>query len=156
VLLLALLGCRTGLSNGVIEKDDTRYFVGAIPRGWTPQQFADNDLFFGKPDGHSIAVNATCRGYGDAPLDVLTRHLVEGFTDVEPLDRKTASIDGREALFTHYQARLDGVPIEMLLVVMKKDGCVYDFSYLSPPGHFDDDRAVFEALLARFRTEEKK
>ena len=156
LVVLGLAGCRTGLSNGVIDKDDTRYFVGGVPAGWAPQRFSDNDVFFGKQDGHSIAVNATCRDYGDASLEVLTRHLVEGFTGVETLARKTAPLDGRDALFTHYRARLDGVPIEMQLVVMKKDGCVYDFTYLSPPGRFEDDRAVFDALLARFHTEARR
>jgi hypothetical protein len=144
------------LPPGAVETDRTRYSIGEPPRGWSPEGFSDNDLFFHAPDKrHSIAVNSTCDGYGDAPLDVLTRHLVEGFSDVEQVEKRDLPMDGRSGLFSRFRARLDGVPIEMALVVLKKDGCVYDFTYLSPPGRYDDDRATFEALLARFHAEPK-
>ena len=152
--LFALTACRTALPPGVVEHDRARYSIGEPPRGWTPEDFSDNDLFFHAPDGHhGIAVNATCDGYGDAPLDVLTRHLLEGFTEVAAIDQHTMPIDGREGLFSRYRAKMDGVPIELAFVVAKKDGCVYDFTYLSPPGRYDDDRATFEAVLARFHAE---
>ena len=41
----------------------------------------------------------------------------------------------------------------MQFVVMKKDGCVYDFSYVAPPGQFDGERNVFDAMLAKFKTQ---
>jgi hypothetical protein len=156
-LALLLVACRTATSTGVVEKDRTRYSIGTPPQGWAPEGFSENDLFFHAPDQrHSIAVNSTCEGFGDPSLDVLTQHLLMGFTDVEKLERHARPLDGRESLYSHYKARLDGVPLEMALVVLKKDSCVYDFTYLSPPGRYDDDRAVFAALLARFHAEPRQ
>jgi hypothetical protein len=155
--LLALccgVGCATPYQAGVVQKEGTRYFVGDGPPGWSRQGFSDNDVAFVSPNGqHTLAVNATCEGYRDAPLPVLLRHLLMGFTKVETVSQDLAPLDGRERLLGHYVARLDGVPVELGLAVLKKDGCIYDFTYLSPPGHYDEAKGALARLLATFRTE---
>jgi hypothetical protein len=45
------------------------------------------------------------------------------------------------------RARLDGVPVELILVVLKKDGCVYDFTWV---GRTSGQEHVFEQMLANF------
>ncbi len=79
-----------------------------------------------------------------------------GFTErQEQSQRSSSSLDGREALRSRYLARLDGVPVELELVVLKKDNCVFDFTYVAPPGA-GRSRAWpdFDTLLAGFRTEQ--
>lgn len=46
-----------------------------------------------------------------------------------------------------------GVPVELVLVVLKKDNCVYDFSYVSPLGRAAEHLSDFEALLRSFHEE---
>jgi hypothetical protein len=156
--LLPLLGCTSHtFQQGVFAKDGVRYRVGELSRGWRPLDVQSNDLAYISNDSpHSLAVNATCAPDGDASLEVLTQHLLMGFTDRELLDEKRAPMDGRDSLRSHYKAKLDGVPVEMMLVVMKKDGCVYDFTYLSPPGRFDEKRPSFERVLSEFHAEETR
>jgi hypothetical protein len=68
------------------------------------------------------------------------------------LNEETVPMDSREALRTHLYAKLDGVRRELLLYVLKKDGCVYDFSLVAPPGtSFSSARQVYEELVGRFR-----
>jgi len=38
-------------------------------------------------------------------------------------------------------------------VVLKKNGCVHDFSYISPEGQEAAHQAEFDALVAGFRQE---
>jgi len=155
LVLLPLLGC-TGhsLQQGVFAKDGVRYRVGELARGWRPLDVDSNDVAYISNDSpHSLAVNATCASDGDASLEVLTGHLLMGFTDRELVDEKRVSMDGRDSLRSRYKAKLDGVPVEMMLVVLKKDGCVYDFTYLSPPGRFDEKRPSFERVLSEFHAE---
>lgn len=149
-------GCRHAeLRNGVFTKPKVRYRIGQLPPPWTPVSLRENDLAWTSGlDGHSIAVNSTCQGYEDAPLPVLTRHLLVGFTDRELIGQETMVLDEREALRSRYRAKLDGVPIELLVLVMKKNGCVYDFTYVSPVGRFDERVADFERLLEQFKSEE--
>jgi hypothetical protein len=51
------------------------------------------------------------------------------------------------------RARLDGVPISLELVVLKKNGCVHDFTYASPTGKEAEHQTEFDALVAGFRQE---
>ena len=62
-------------------------------------------------------------------------------------------MDGREALESRVEAKLDGVPVDLVLVVMKKDGCIYDFTYVSPPGRVDERKRDFDQLVKNFKTE---
>ncbi|HEY0882974.1 MAG TPA: hypothetical protein VGD87_15640, partial [Archangium sp.] len=118
-----------------------------------PVAFDDNDLAWLGPNGHVLAMNATCTGHEDPPLEVLTNHLVIGFTDRQWGEKKKVMIDGREALRSQVTAKLDGVPVSLELVVLKKNGCVHDFTYISPQGREGEQRAAFEQLVANFRQE---
>ncbi len=156
-LLLALAplaACASHLSKGVYTSGDARYRIGEVPRSWRLVRLHDNDVAFLSTDSpHSLAINATCHDHGDPSLPVLTRHLLMGFTDPRTVAETEETLDGREALRTRVIARMDGVPIEMLLVVMKKDGCVYDFTYLSPIGRLEERETTFEEILHHFKTE---
>jgi hypothetical protein len=151
VVLLLLCACHGGFKNGVFVKDGRAYEVGELPAGWEKLDLEENDLAFAS-GRHSIAVNSTCKDHGDPPLPVLTHHLLMGFTDREKLAESTEPLDGRDALRSRWKAKLDRHAVELWLVVMKKDGCVYDFTYISPPDQAGDQAATFEQLLRRFHT----
>ena len=75
-----------------------------------------------------MAVNGRCgKDAEDVPLKSLTQHLFLQFTDRQLEDQELLSLDGREALRTEMTAKLDGVQKYFHVVVLKKDGCVYDF-----------------------------
>jgi len=152
------MACSHGrLEQGLFTKSEISYRIGDVPKGWRLINFHENDIVYQAEDSpHLMAVNSTCRDYEDAPLPVLTRHLLMGFTERKLIEQETRSLDSREALFSHYEAKMDGVPIEFLLVVMKKNGCAFDFTYISPLGRFEEKRATFEALLNSFTTEVRR
>jgi hypothetical protein len=69
------------------------------------------------------------------------------------LEEELVPMDGREALRTHFRAKLDGVPRDMLLQILKKDSCVYDFALVTPPdASFDEALLDFDQMLAGFTT----
>lgn len=157
VLAVALGACGRGgvLAGGVFTRDRVAYRVVEPPApGWRRAAFADNDLAWVSPGtGHVIAMNATCVGHEDPPLEVLTTHLLIGFTDRELVDRRRLELDGRGALRSTFRARLDGVPRQLDLVVLKKNGCVHDLTLVSPVGREAEHQALFEAMVAGFRQE---
>ena len=155
VLIGVLVGCRSGgFRDGVYDKPGVRYALRPPSGGWKPVSLDENDLaWISTTSEHSLAVDSTCARDEDAPLNVLTNHLLMGFTERDLIDQRMERIDGREALRSRYAAKLDGVPVELELVVMKKDGCVYDFVYLSPPGRAAEKRADFDRLVQEFKTE---
>ena len=141
-----------GQRAGVYSDGATRYRVGPLLASWQPLNVSGNDvMYLSRDSGHSLAINATCEDTDDPPLDVLTRHLLMGFTARQTVSQVAQRMSGREALRTHVRAELDGVPVELELVVLKKDGCVYDFTYLSPPGQLAARESVFEQVLANFQ-----
>ena len=76
-----------------------------------------------------IQGNATCRDDADpAPLGSLTAHLLIGYTDRRTRSTEHVAVDGREALRSVIDARLDGVPVVLDLYVLKRNGCVFDLS----------------------------
>lgn len=156
LVFLGLVGCRGGLAGGMYRRDDGVSYRVVEPAGpeWRRVGFDDNDLaWLSNKTGHLIAMNATCTGHEDPPLDVLTNHLVIGFTDREWVEKKPLTLDGRDALRSRINAKLDGVATSLEVVVLKKNGCVHDFTYVSPRGQEATYEKDFEALVAGFRQE---
>ena len=114
----------------------------------------ENDLaWFNQTDDAIMQVDSKCNPAFDIPLKALTMHLLIGFTDKNVASQDILEMDGREAMRTHLEAKLDGVPRELLLQVLKKNGCVYDFALVAPPGpRFDAALSDFELLIDGFAT----
>ena len=160
VVLAALVcavaaSCNGHLADGYFAKDSLRYRVAEPDSAqWQVVKFAENDLaWVNKNSAHVLSVNATCGDHGDPGLDVLTTHLMFGFTERTLKTRQTKMLDGREALFSSYVAKLDGVAVEIELVVLKKNDCVHDFIYIAPAGRAAEHRAGFDRLLSEFTAE---
>lgn len=113
-----------------------------------------NDLAW-QNDGHAavMQVDSSCDSGLDIPLKVLTNHVLIGFTDREFIEQELVPMNDREALRTHLMARLDGVQRELMLQILKKNGCTYDFALIAPPGdHFAALVPDFDSLIQQFET----
>jgi hypothetical protein len=134
------------LDNGVLNKGSVRVALGPVPAGWEPLRVEGADLAYRDPShGASVLFDVRCgQKDDDAPLSVLTGHLILGTTARVVATEETLPFDGREALHTQMRAKLDGVPMQYDIYVMKKDGCVYDLVYVAPPDRFADGAGDFE------------
>ena len=127
--------------------------VGEVPSSWRRLEVTDATLAF-RDDAReaSVLLNARCgEKDGDVPLVSLTGQLILGTTDREFEKEETIPFDGREARHSVLKAKLDGVLLRYDIYVEKKDGCVYDFVYVSPPDHADGS-PDFEHFVGDFRT----
>lgn len=161
LLPLPLAGCGGGgaLAGGVYQDPEARYQVEGPGSGWERLEVEEqNDLAWGEPDlAAVIQINASCDPDLDIPLEALRNHLLIGFTEREVRTEERVPLDSREALRTHLRAKLDGVPREMVLTILKKDGCVYDFALVAPPGpKFARALPSYDALLSAFRAGEER
>lgn len=129
--------------------------VGETPSAWHRVDTGDASLAFRDDHGASVLVDGRCNLRGDdIPLIALTNQLVIGTTEREYLLEETIPFDRREVRHTVMRAKLDGVMMVWDLYVMKKDACVYDIVYVSPPERFESGRAAFEKFAGEFRTVE--
>ncbi len=152
-----MIGCATtgAFENGLYRGAQTSYRIGPVSSDWTPVTVNhQNDLaWHSEAKGAVMHVDSDCNPGLDIPLTALRSHLLIGFTEREVLEEEVVAMDGREALRTHLRAKLDGVPREILLQILKKNDCVYDFGLITPPGAaFEDALSDFDGMLAGFAT----
>ena len=157
---LIAVGCaKTGTLEGSLYRgDQTSYTIGSVSPDWTLVTVnQQNDLaWHSDARGAVMHVDSDCDPALDIPLKALRNHLMIGFTEREVVEDEVVPMDGREALRTHLRAKLDGVPREILLQILKKDDCVYDFGLITPPGpRFEESLADFDQMLAGFATATK-
>ncbi|HLK39844.1 MAG TPA: hypothetical protein VKU41_23975 [Polyangiaceae bacterium] len=157
-LLPFALACAHGESfdEGVFRKGDVRVEIGPVPADWRRVAVDGADLAF-RDDAHdgSALFDVRCNVRDDdAPLSVLTDHLIMGTTEREVESQDVLPFDRREALHTRMHAKLDGVPMQYDIYVMKKDGCVYDLVYVADPSRFADGAARFERFALGLRASE--
>jgi hypothetical protein len=144
---LLLVGCAHGevVENGVLHKGDLSVLLGPVPGGWERLRVEGADVAYrdAAREGSALVVVRCGERDGDAPLSVLTGQLIMGTTERELVSEEVIPFDGREALHTVMRAKLDGVPMQYDIYVLKKDGCVYDLVYVAPPGRFPEGAADF-------------
>jgi hypothetical protein len=142
---VAACGHVDSFEGGVLRKGALTVRVGPVPDEWRRVRIDGADLAYrDQPRDGSALFDVRCGRSADAPLAVLTEHLIMGTTDRDFVHQDTVPFDQREALHTLMRAKLDGVPMQYDIFVMKKDGCVYDLVYVAPSVHFAAGAADFE------------
>jgi hypothetical protein len=150
-LLLLSTCASSGFDGRVYRSDDLAFQVGPVPSSWRSVSVDGARLAF-RDDAASasVQVSGRCGVDGDdVPLESLTHHLFLHFTRRTLVKQERVVLDGREALRTELTAELDGVALQYIVYVMKKDGCVYDFIHVSPNGR---GRTEFERFVQGFGT----
>lgn len=150
----ALIHCAAPASyvNQEYRSGSITYRVGSLGPAWQRAAVRDLNLVFRHPEGGTVVANATCPYREDAPLAVLTNHLLFGIEAQREQGRIPITIDGRAGLRTRLSGELDGITIELDLVVLKKDGCAYDLQLVAGPRTFARRLPDFERFLAGFTT----
>ena len=118
------------------SNDELAFRVREVPAGWREIQVTEELVAFRDDRAEAtITVYGRCgRDGDDVPLTALTHHLLIGFTERVVSSQKTLELDGREALRTEVIGKLDGVKTHLVVFVLKKNGCVYDFWHITGPG----------------------
>jgi hypothetical protein len=154
VALLALAGCGGSSFDGhVFRRGNLAFRVGPIPPAWREVE-ADGALIAFRDDqaAATVALSGRCGLDGDdVPLEALTHHLFISFTDRTLLKQQRFELAGRAALRSELTAKLDGVLMHYVVVVLKKNGCVYDFMLVNADGQRADLEA-FEHFVGGFET----
>lgn len=122
-----------GFDGRVFRSGNVAFELATLPASWRQIEVTDTAVAFRDDSRNAtIAVNGRCgKDADDVPLRSLTQHLFIHFTERSISDQRTLALDGREALVTDANAKLDGVEKHFRIVVLKKDGCVYDFMLIA-------------------------
>jgi hypothetical protein len=110
---------------------------------------SDVDFAFTNNKNNSIIyVASLCRKYQDVSLKKLAEKLLSQFSSTEINLQEIFTYQSREALKTLAKGKLDGVPVAVTLVNIKKNECLYDMVLITPKGSaLKKDRLDFEEFL---------
>jgi len=126
------------------------YRLAPLPAEWTEARSSDHSVAFHHSDGGTIVADANCGEGDDVPLDVLTNHLLFGVENRKEQPRVPFQLDGRGALRTKLAGTMDGVQVAFDIVVLKKDGCIFDLYLISPPDRVTRREPEFDRFVAGF------
>lgn len=152
---LTALACAGADFDGQVYRGNGMAFqVGPVPSTWRRIDVDDSLIAYRDDDAlATVAVNGRCgQDDDDVPLTALTAHLFLQFTERRLIAQKLMSMNGREALRTELVAKLDGVAKHFIVIVLKKDGCVYDFLRISDGSAAGGAAGSFDRFVDGFAT----
>jgi len=164
LLWVLLLGCalvlccgcsRPAFDGSVYRSKELSFRLGPVPS--TARQVDASEALVAFRDdqaGSTFAISARCGQDGDdVPLRSLVQHLFIHFTDRRVIQEKEFQLARRAALETEMEASLDGVSSHFVVVVLKHDGCVYDFVHVDGGGSstaVQQSRSDFRGMVQGF------
>ena len=128
------------------------YEVGPLGPEWKSVTQEDGGVgYFNATLGSVILSYASCRDDAEAtPLSSLTAHLLVGYSESHERSADLVPFAKREALRTVVDAKLDGVPVVLVLYVFKSNGCIFDLSYVARPARYEAGLADFGRFVEGF------
>lgn len=100
---------------------------------------------------NTISYFSECGNSADPSLESLESDALSAMNDVNVLQSETREFNGRESRHTVITGKLDGVPVKMSLVLLKKNGCNYTLSYGGTAAQFPQEESAFENFKKNFR-----
>lgn len=139
----------------VFIRHDRIYRVGELPGGWERMSTRARTIsFYNAAFRSSISTDAICgRGASDRRLDALGGEIASALEDRLLVSETPFELDGRGALRQRVRGSEDGVPVVLDLVVVRKDGCVFDFYAVTPPDADPQVARDFEDFFQAFHYE---
>lgn len=104
-----------------------------------------------KNNGNTISYYSTCKDPTDPTVDSVMRELFIEVKDLKTITTGNRIFNGREALETEVEGKLDGVMTRIRALVFKKNGCTYTISHIGVPRTFEEDRGRFTEFLGNFQ-----
>lgn len=128
------------LSGNIYRTEKTTYRIGKLSDGWELVESDRGDIFFwNNSKKATITVNSVCdENKIKYNLKALSDSLVTGIKDKKMINSDKVSIAGTDALYTEYQGIYNGYDIGIATIVLKKQKCVYDFSYSAGAKNFNN------------------
>ena len=156
VVLAFIAGCpkkknKATDEDGVFQSRAFKFKHGELPAAWVRAQVDGTALAFdNKALGATITAFSNCKDIEDISLRALVQQELVGVEKKEVVEQLDTPMEGREAADWVVKGALDGVTIEMELVVLRTGRCVYDMVLVSAPDAFPAARPDFKKFVDGF------
>ena len=131
-----------------------RYKVDKPDGEWKNVKSGSADhAWYNSKIGATIYVDSNCeQRFEDRPLHDSLYSMTAGIRSKdEPLER-ALFLDGREAVMLQTRGNLDGVDVQMAVVALAKNQCLFDFVYITRPENFSKGFGDFHQMLYTFES----
>lgn len=139
------LGC-TLLGGGDSNLPKAVDYKLPVPENWTALSKGEADLAYRMASGNWVAINSSCV-HSNANPQVLTRQLLLGFRQVRISRQEKIAVGMDEGLLSDIDAEQDGNRVHLLIAVVPKGDCVFDFTCLSKKEISLKDREEFQKFI---------
>lgn len=154
LLAIALGGCvSVSLPSGVGKKSEAvRFDAPAAPFRELAAPSADR-AWVNEATGNTISFLSDCNEKIDPALSQLQDEALNVLEKRDLGEQKTLTYNGREAILSSAAGDLDGVPVRMKVLTLKKNACSYTIMYTGVAAQFDKDASAFSKFLDGFRAD---
>jgi hypothetical protein len=131
-----------------------RYLTGSPGEGWAPvPPGAADKAWFNDHLGASIYTDSNCGPrYQEERIEDLSTEWTVGFRNLKLLKEDYVTVGDRQGILRVQSGTLDGVPVQLGLLVANKNACNYDFVYISPPPVFEQGWDAYQAVYSGFKS----
>lgn len=135
-LIFLLLFTSCSISGPLREDRSASVFSFPEPlKGWKalPLSEGAQRLYQHLKTGSVLSVSSLCDRYATAPLTRLVRNPLSPLGAYKEIESQKLRISDRDAEQLHVSGTLDGVKVEVLMIVLRKNECIFDFSLQATP-----------------------
>lgn len=87
----------------------------------------------------------------EAALDAIAEEFHSVLKSPKMVERKNNFFNGREALWTQTEGKLDGIEMKIASTVFRRNGCSYLLTYVARKDRFNDEYSAFMNFTEGFR-----
>lgn len=131
-------------ASGLIYKEPTKPFVSMKSDG------ADK-VWLSSKTANTIAYLTECESTNDPSLKQLESEYLNALGKLEIVKSETSNFNGRESLATTANGEIDGINVQVRLVIFKKNNCNYTLSYSGVKKKFDSELKHFDQFVESFK-----
>ncbi|MEI8348308.1 MAG: hypothetical protein WCG27_12635 [Pseudomonadota bacterium] len=114
------------------EQKSKTYSVKFTSTDWEKIPPNSSDLALkNKKSSSVIFLNTTCQKYNDADLSHLSDNILSGIEKLQILKKEEVSFSGRKGVKVTASGIMDGLPIFLDFLSVRKSMCLYDFVLIS-------------------------
>jgi hypothetical protein len=103
-----------------------------------------------KDNGNTISYLSSCNDPADPTLASAAQEMTVDLQNPNTIKSEYVRSNGREALDTDTEGRIEGVTTRVRTFIFKKNGCLYTLSYVGISKTFEKNKADFEKFVKGF------
>jgi len=103
--------------------------------------------YINNDSGKVLMANSHCDAFQNESLETIARRELIGLRNVQLLQAEEGKDLGRESYHIMAKGTLDGVPINVKTITLRKDHCLYDFAMINPKEISQKDLELLNQFL---------